>query len=78
MMSREELVEIVGRLMRGEGTEAEEEEDLEKLFGAVPHPSPTDFIADTAREWTAEEIVDACLSYEAVALGSPPKPEDDK
>lgn len=68
-MTRAQLVKLVTRLMEGSGTDAEEDADIEALMSAVPHPSPTDFLADTERDWTAEEIVDACLAYSPCELG---------
>ncbi len=72
-MNRDELVQLVARLMAGSGSEEEEDRDIERLIASVPHPSPTDFIADAERDWTAEEIVDECLSYTPIALGGLPE-----
>lgn len=75
-MTRDELTELVTRLMTAQGTEEQLDADLERLRESVPHPSPGGFLADTTREWTSEEIVEACLAYRPIVLGPGTEHED--
>lgn len=68
-LSKKELVELVQSIMDCVGTEEEVERNFRRFEHAVPHPEPSYYFADTSRNWTAEEIVDACLSYTPTALG---------
>ena len=62
--------------MTAQGTEEELDADLERLTEAVPHPSPGGFLADVSRDWSAEEIVEACLAYRPIVLGPGPDQDD--
>lgn len=63
-MTRSELIELVERILRCEGSETEIEKCLEEFAANVPHPNTSNLIyypklgADSA-----EKIVDAALSY---------------
>ncbi|MBA2808504.1 bacteriocin immunity protein [Streptomyces sp. KM273126] len=73
-MSRVELVALVERIMGGEGAEDEHGRLVEALENNVPHPRVLDLIfhphLDGFQEaqLTAEQIVDAALSYEPIEL----------
>jgi hypothetical protein len=77
-MSREELIELVERIMRAEGETEEQADQLIDLFEAnVPRPEASDLIfhpeqalgdAYPGRELTAAEVVDFALSYRPIAL----------
>jgi Colicin immunity protein / pyocin immunity protein len=72
-LTRNELIELVGRIMRGEGDSQEEADRLVDLFVEnVPHPEADDLIFYPekvfGREPTAEEVVDAALSYRPIEL----------
>jgi hypothetical protein len=68
-MSRDELVELVRRIMTGEGGTQEDADLLVDRFCAnVPHPEADDLIFyphdHFGHEPTAEEVVDRALAYE--------------
>ena len=72
-MSRDELVGLVRRIMAGEGGSQEEADRLVDLFlENVPHPEADGLIFYPERyfghEPTAEEVVDAALSYRPIEL----------
>ncbi|MFI1968094.1 hypothetical protein BLA24_21155 [Streptomyces cinnamoneus] len=68
-MTREELIQLVERIMAGEGeTEAEHDELVHTLERNVIHPAVTDLIYHTRPELTAEEVVDRALAYKPIAL----------
>ncbi|HYZ75916.1 MAG TPA: bacteriocin immunity protein [Gaiellaceae bacterium] len=72
-IEREELVDLVRRIMRGEGETQEEADRLVGLFADnVPHPRASDLIfypeEEFGHEPTPEEVVDRALSYRATAL----------
>jgi hypothetical protein len=67
---RDELVQLVGRIMRGEAS-SEEQEDawLAQLAAAVPHPRAIDLVlfpeVEVGESATAEQIVDVAMRYRA-------------
>jgi hypothetical protein len=72
-MTREQLVDLVGKIMSSEATEEEQDRMVEVLESNVPHPRVLDLIYHPEREGlldgaSAEEIVDAALSYRPIAL----------
>jgi colicin immunity protein/pyocin immunity protein len=72
-MDRDELIELVERIMRAEGADQEEADALVGRFEAnVPHPAASDLIfypdAHFGHEPTAEEVVDRALSYRPLEL----------
>jgi hypothetical protein len=77
-LSRDELIELVERIMRAEGETQEEADRLVELFEAsVPRPDASDLIfwpklalgdASPGRELTAAEVVDLALSYRPIEL----------
>lgn len=75
-MSRDELIDLVRRIMAAEGETEEEADALVELFEAnVPHPRASNLIfwpeheIGERRELTPEEVVDLALSYEPIPLG---------
>ena len=74
-MTREELVELVRRVMEVEGTEAEMDECIESISRAVPHPGWTDLIYYNGRDLSPEEVVDEALAYKPILLPAPPAPD---
>ncbi len=69
--TRPELVELVRRIMDGEGSTEVEADALIDLFQAsVPHPAASDliFYPPGGRSLTPEEVVDAALDYRPIAL----------
>lgn len=65
-LTREELVELVRKIMKCEGTEAQIDEMIDVLEQNVLDPEVTDYIF-----WddnTPEEVVDKALAYKPIAL----------
>jgi len=80
-MTRDELIDLVRRIMAAEGDTKEEADALIELFEAhVPRPGASDLIfwpehaTGERRELTPEEVVDIALEYKPTSLGpaSPP------
>ncbi|MFJ7049453.1 hypothetical protein CTU88_42275 [Streptomyces sp. JV178] len=68
-MSRDELIRLVERIMAAEGaTEREEDSMLRLLEESVAHPRVSDLIFYSDPPLSAEQVVDAALSYEPFAL----------
>jgi hypothetical protein len=62
-LTRDELVELVRRIMRLEQTGTTLDEWVWKLRQNVPHPGVSDMIFWPDRERTAEQIVDEALAW---------------
>jgi Colicin immunity protein / pyocin immunity protein len=69
-LSRDELVDLVGRLMRAEGGESDQDAWLDLIERSVPCPHVSDLIywPPGGRELRAEEIVDRALAYRPIEL----------
>jgi Colicin immunity protein / pyocin immunity protein len=72
-IDRDQLIELVERIMSAEGESQEEADRLVGLFAEnVPHPRASDLIfypeEEFGHEPTPEEVVDRALSYRATAL----------
>jgi hypothetical protein len=68
-MEREELIQLVERVMAGEGDSEEEHDELvDMLESNVTHPGVVGLIYYPEREMTAAEIVDEALAYRPVEL----------
>lgn len=65
-MTREELIELVKKIMTADGTEAELHKNVALLMKNVPDPRVTNhiFYADL----TPEEVVDKALAYKPIQL----------
>ncbi|MDA0170955.1 bacteriocin immunity protein [Solirubrobacter taibaiensis] len=75
-LSRDELIDLVERILRVEGTETEHQALVRRFEQSVPRPGASDLIywperrADGApHEMSAAQIVDAALAYRAIELG---------
>lgn len=66
-MSREELIVLVDRIMKCDGTEEEIDEMIELLEKNVPDPEVSDLIF-WGKSRTPQEIVDTALSYKPIIL----------
>ena len=66
---RAQLIELVGKLQRAEGTDEEQQAWLTMVEESVPHPQVSDLIYYPEVELSAEEIVDLALAYRPLALG---------
>jgi Colicin immunity protein / pyocin immunity protein len=68
-LTREQMIELVTRLMNAEGSEKEQDADIALFKANCVHPDGTDLIYwpsgfahdPTAREPTVEEIVDRAM-----------------
>ncbi|MER7700191.1 bacteriocin immunity protein [Streptomyces sp. NPDC096095] len=72
-LSRDQLVELVRKIMAEHGTEEEVDGLVEILEASVPHPRVLNLIYHPDMEGftddlTAEEVVDTALSYTPFAL----------
>ena len=65
-MDRTELIRLVERIMRCEGTEKEQDELLELLEKNVLDPQVSNYIF--YEENTPEEVVDKALAYKPIIL----------
>jgi hypothetical protein len=70
-LSRDEVLEMVRRLARGEGEDNEVGEWVESLNASVPHPGIVNLIFHDRRGLTPEQIVDEAFSYQPQALPPP-------
>ncbi len=65
-MSREELIELVEKIMKCEGTEEEVDNMIDILEKNVIDPEVTNYIF--YEENTPEEVVDKALAYKPIIL----------
>ncbi|HAH18838.1 MAG TPA: hypothetical protein DCL29_07530 [Eubacterium sp.] len=65
-MSREELIELVKKIMKCEGTEEEVDNMIDILEKNVINPEVTNYIF--YEENTPEEVVDKALAYKPIIL----------
>ncbi|MFD1434309.1 bacteriocin immunity protein [Kroppenstedtia eburnea] len=63
-MTREELVQLVKKILDPDSYSEEELEEMVYLFNkSVPNPAGSDLIFWDHRDLTAEEVVDEALNY---------------
>lgn len=67
-LNREELIALVQKIMKAEGTEEELHHDIALLRQAVLDPKVTDYIFWSKEELTAEQVVDKALEYRPILL----------
>ena len=65
-MSREDLIELVDKIMRCEGTEEEQDELLELLERNILDPEVSNYIF--FEDNTPEEVVEKALAYKPLIL----------
>lgn len=65
-LNREELIELVRKIMNAEGSEAEIDDMLQILEHNVLDPQVSDYIYYDNK--TPEEVVDKALAYKAIFL----------
>jgi hypothetical protein len=70
-LTREQMIELVDRLLRGEGDEEEADRWTEALERSSGDPNISDriFYPESDEDLTAEEIVDQALAHKAIPLG---------
>lgn len=66
-LAREELIELVKKIMDCDGTEEEIDNMILELEENVPHPEISDLIF-WGEDKTAEQIVDIALNYKPIML----------
>lgn len=67
-LKKEELIELVRKIMCAEGTEEEIDKWMDVLEANVPHPEVSDLIFYPKKEMSPEEIVEEALSYKQINL----------
>ncbi|GAA0123011.1 MAG: bacteriocin immunity protein [Clostridium argentinense] len=67
-LTREELINLVNRIVECEGSEEEIDEMIEVVKRNVPHPEISDLIYWNEEELTPEQIVDKALEYKRIQL----------
>lgn len=66
-LAKEELIELVKKIMDCDGTEEEIDNMILELEENVPHPEISDLIFG-GEDKTAEQIVDIALNYKPIML----------
>ncbi|MES9690137.1 bacteriocin immunity protein [Bacillus toyonensis] len=67
-LTREELINLVSKIVESEGTEEEIDEMIEIVKRNVPHPELSDLIYWNDEDLTPEQIVDIALAYTPIQL----------
>ncbi|MDY8045418.1 bacteriocin immunity protein [Paenibacillus polymyxa] len=67
-LDRSELIELVGKIIRGEGTEEEIDSMLTIVKQNTPHPGISNLIYWDDRDLSPAEIVDEALRYQPIIL----------
>ncbi|MDN4086111.1 bacteriocin immunity protein [Paenibacillus polymyxa] len=65
-LSRSELIQLVEKIIRGEGTEEELDSMLIVVMQNTPHPGISNLIYWDDRDLSAAEIVDEALRYQPI------------
>ncbi|MGH3312414.1 MAG: hypothetical protein ACRDP3_17810 [Streptomyces sp.] len=68
LMTRDELIHLVERIMAGEGTESEHGELVRQLKENVPHPRAVGLIYFSDPPLSAAQVVDEALAYRPIAM----------
>lgn len=66
--SKEDLIELVRKIINVEGTEEEIDNMIDILEQSVPHPEVSDLIFWNEIELTPEQVVEQALSYKPIQL----------
>ena len=67
-LNKDELINLVQRIINVEGTEKELDQMMDELEKNVPHPEVSDLIYWSKKELKAEEIVEIALAYKPIQL----------
>lgn len=67
-LTRPEMIELIGRLMRGEGDDAEAAAWIDALERSIPNPHILDFFVYEQGDLTAEQILDKASAYRPIQL----------
>lgn len=73
--TRHQLVDLVAKLQRGEGTEDEEDAWLTFVDRHVPAPSVSDLIYYSDPELSADEVIERAFAYRPIILGPAAEPD---
>lgn len=65
-MQKQELIELIEKIQRSEGTEAEADDDIEWLCHRVADPQAANYIFQ--ENLSAEQIADKILDYTPIQL----------
>ncbi|CAH3520616.1 MULTISPECIES: bacteriocin immunity protein [Enterobacter] len=65
-MQRQELIELIKKIQRSEGTEEEADNDIDLLCRSVEDPQAANYIY--YEELSAEEIADKIINYKPIQL----------
>lgn len=65
-MQRKELIKLIEKIQRGEGTEEEADNDIDFLCRSVADPQAANYIFQ--EDLSAEEIADKILDYKHIQL----------
>lgn len=67
-LTREELIDLVNKIIECEGSEEEIDEMIEVVKRNVPYPDISDLIYWSEDELTPEQIIDKALNYKPIQL----------
>lgn len=67
-MNKDELIELVRKIIEVEGTEEEIDTYVDKVSKAVPHPEWMGLIYYDDRDLTPEQVVEEALAYKPIRL----------
>lgn len=67
-LTREELIELVNKIIECEGSEEEIDVMIEVVKRNVPYPDISDLIYWSEDELTPEQIIDKALNYKPIQL----------
>ncbi|MBE9917911.1 hypothetical protein G8C92_28325 [Paenibacillus donghaensis] len=67
-LSKQELLELVEKIMQADGSEQEIDEMIDVLERNVPHPQVSDLIFWNEKELTPEEIIEEAMNYKPITL----------
>ena len=67
-LTREELINLVNKIVECEGSEEEIDEMIDMVKKNVPYPDISDLIYWNEEELTPEQIVDNALEYKPMQL----------
>ena len=67
-LTKQELIELVEKIQRCEGTEQQQTEWILLFKASVPHPAASDLIFYSAPPLSAVSIVEKALSYRPIHL----------
>jgi Colicin immunity protein / pyocin immunity protein len=70
MLTKEQALELLEKIINCEGSEAEIDEWIDVLSNGVPHPHISDLIFYPDRERTPAEIIDLAFAYQPIYLHS--------